>query len=62
MNNLEAGQPACASSNDRNSCTGKIAADNKASGSGAFRQSNGASRPARHDKRTVDQTKSSPQR
>jgi hypothetical protein len=43
--------------NDSISGTGKSAADNNA-GSGTFRQSNGASRPAGHD-RTVDQTKSS---
>jgi hypothetical protein len=43
---------------DSISGTGKSAADNKASGSGTFRQNNGAFRPAGHD-RTVDQTKSS---
>ncbi|STV75565.1 conjugal transfer protein TraD [Klebsiella pneumoniae] len=46
----EAGQSACASRHDSISGTGKSAADNKASGSGTFRQNNGAFRPAGHDR------------
>lgn len=54
----EPGQSACPSRHDSISGTGKSAADNEDAGSGTFRQSNGAARPAGHD-RTVDQTKSS---